>query len=97
MSMSIIGYNNNLRIVWITAAPGGGGWLTVMISTPIAYQWRYILFLAIMLPVLLAIILLPTNKDLHSTKVLDDAEAGHTKKADIENHMEQMREGQGLK
>lgn len=91
--LAVVLYRLNGKKVWITAVPGSGGWLTIMISTPIAYQWRYILFLAIMLPVLLAIILLPTNRDLHSTKVLDDVEAGHTKKADIENHMEQMREG----
>ena len=51
----------NKRGIWIVFAPGFGGWLTIMISTPIAYQWRYVLYLALMLPLFIGMILLPKS------------------------------------
>ena len=43
--------------IWIIAAPAMGGWLTVMISTPTAHQWRYVLFFPLMIPLLLGLLL----------------------------------------
>ncbi len=44
--------------IWIVGAPAMGVWLTLMVSTPVAYQWRYMLFFALTLPLLAGILLL---------------------------------------
>ncbi len=51
------------RKIWIVGTPSFGGWLTLMISTPVAHQWRYILFLPLSIPLLFGILLLRSNKD----------------------------------
>ena len=48
--------------VWIIAAPGMGGWLTVMISTPVAFQWRYVLYLALMIPLFIGLLMITSSK-----------------------------------
>ncbi len=49
------------RKIWIVGAPSLGGWLTIMVSTPVAHQWRYILFLPLSIPLLFGILLLRSN------------------------------------
>lgn len=41
--------------VFIVATPAIGAWLTLMISVPVAWQWRYILYIPMMLPLLYGI------------------------------------------
>ena len=43
----------------IIASPIFGGWLTLMVATPVAFQYRYILFISLSLPLFIGIILLP--------------------------------------
>ena len=45
----------NRKSICLIAAPAIGCWLTLMISTPIAHQWRYTLYFAIMAPVILGL------------------------------------------
>ena len=45
----------------IIASPILGGWLTLMIATPVAYQYRYIFFIPLALPLLVGIILFPCS------------------------------------
>lgn len=48
--------------IWIIAVPSMSGWLTIMISTPVAFQWRYVLFIAYTLPLLFGMLLIPKNE-----------------------------------
>lgn len=47
--------------IWIVAVPVLAGWLTIMIATPVAFAWRYILFIPLTLPWLVGLLMLPKN------------------------------------
>ena len=44
---------------FLLGVPVIGNWLTIMISTPVAYQWRYVLCIAMAIPLMLGILFLP--------------------------------------
>ncbi len=50
----------------LIASPILGAWLTVMISTPIAYQFRYILYIPMALPLMFGILLLDKPQSLRT-------------------------------
>lgn len=50
----VLGFVHNLKLVSI-GLPLIGGWITIMISTPVAFQWRYTLYMAMALPLLIGI------------------------------------------
>lgn len=52
---------NDWRILLI-AAPSIGCWLTLMISTPVAYQWRYLFSVPITIPILFALLFVKKKK-----------------------------------
>ena len=52
----------------IIASPVIGGWLTLMIATPVAFQYRYIFFISLALPLLIGIILLQSNNLTNKNK-----------------------------
>ncbi|MCD7886138.1 MAG: DUF6020 family protein [Clostridiales bacterium] len=54
----------------IIGAPIIGNWITIMISTPVAYQWRYVYSIAMAIPFLFSIVFL--NKESQMSQ--DDAE-----------------------
>lgn len=56
MLMLVLMYFDGWKIFMISA-PMLAGVLTVFISTPIAYSWRYILFIPLFIPVLIGLIL----------------------------------------
>ncbi|MCD7945718.1 MAG: DUF6020 family protein, partial [Clostridiales bacterium] len=45
--------------IWIVGMPSLCGWLTIMISTPVAYQWRYTLYIALTIPLIFGMLLIP--------------------------------------
>lgn len=58
----VLMYFDGWKIVLI-GVPMLAGSLTVFISTPIAYSWRYILFIPFFIPVLAGLLLRQTNKE----------------------------------
>lgn len=48
----------------IVGAPVIGNWLTIMISTPIFYQWRYVLCVAMALPLIIGIAFLEKDEGI---------------------------------
>lgn len=48
-----LGYVYGLGVV-TAGLPLIGGWLTIMISTPVAFQWRYTLYMLMALPLIIA-------------------------------------------
>lgn len=50
---------------FLIAAPVIGNWLTIMISTPVAYQWRYAFSLAIAVPIMLGILFINEGSRVH--------------------------------
>lgn len=47
--------NNNRKII-VIAAPEVGAWLTIMLATPVAYQWRYILYIPMTIPIFIGLL-----------------------------------------
>lgn len=48
----------------IVGSPIIGNWITIMISTPVAYQWRYVLCIAMALPLVFGMLFVPTKKEI---------------------------------
>lgn len=61
MMMLILYAFNDWKIL-ITGMSVMGAWLTLMISTPVAFQWRYILYIPMTLPLLTGILFLKKVK-----------------------------------
>ena len=53
----------------IVCAPAFANWLTVMVSTPLAHSWRYILCIPVMIPLISGIILI--RKSSYETMPID--------------------------
>lgn len=56
----VLGYIYGIKIISI-GLPLIGGWITVMISTPVAYQWRYTLYMAMALPLIVGILFIKSR------------------------------------
>lgn len=54
--------------------PCFGGWLTIMLSTPVAYSWRYIYYIPLSIPILIGILFLP-SKDYKEPPTITVAES----------------------
>ncbi|MDD3252710.1 MAG: hypothetical protein PHV18_09140 [Lachnospiraceae bacterium] len=51
----VLGVKSGWRAL-IVGMPVIGNWITIMISTPVAYQWRYVLCIAMALPLMFGMI-----------------------------------------
>lgn len=60
--------------VAIVGLPCLGGWLTIMLSTPVAYSWRYIYYIPLSIPILIGILFLP-SKAYKELSIITDAES----------------------
>ncbi len=56
-----LGYVYGLSIVTV-GLPLIGGWLTIMISTPVAFQWRYTLYMLMALPLIIGFIFIKSKR-----------------------------------
>lgn len=58
------------RLFLIVGIPPLAGWLTIMVSTPVAHQWRYVLYIALCLPIYAGLLLTP-HKSTEQNSVTD--------------------------
>lgn len=56
-----LGYVYGLSIVTV-GLPLIGGWLTIMISTPVAFQWRYTLYMFMALPLIIGLMFIKSKR-----------------------------------